>query len=50
MHYIIGAVVGYLAGVATPGIIKKIRTKLFAETAKVEAGAKADAGKIEKKL
>jgi hypothetical protein len=58
---ILGTLLGYIAGVFTPGIaskihaafskeVKKVDAGVKADVAKVEADAKADAAKIEKKL
>ena len=49
MHYIVGAIIGYLAGVVTPGFIQKVRGEAKKSITIVDAevaAAKADTKKL----
>ena len=50
MHYLIGAVVGFVTGVFVPGVIRKIRAGVAKEVATVKQDISVDANKIAKKL
>lgn len=41
---------GFVVGCACPGVIRKIRAKVFGEAAKVQSAAQADAIKVAKKV
>lgn len=50
MHYIVGAIVGYLAGVVTPGIIRRLRAEAKQGVSLVEGEVKAAEADLKKKL
>jgi hypothetical protein len=61
MHYVVGAIVGFIVGIFTPGVTKKLKSLFSAEVKKGvsiaeaeakagEADVKAEAAKVEKKL
>jgi hypothetical protein len=41
MHYLIGAVLGYLAGILTPGVINRLRNTAKKDVTLVEGEVKA---------
>lgn len=54
MHYVVGSIVGFIVGIFTPGVTKKLKSLFSAETKKgvslVEGEVKAAEADIKKKL
>lgn len=50
MHYIVGAVVGYLAGIVTPGVIRRIRAEAKQGVTFAEVEVKKTEAEVKSKL
>lgn len=47
MHYLIGSVVGFIVGIFTPGVTKRLKSAFSAEGKKAEGYVSAEVSKAE---
>jgi hypothetical protein len=47
MHYIVGSIAGFIVGIFTPGVTRKLKSLFSAEVKKADGYVSAEVGKVE---